>query len=234
MRSFSRPGLGWPRVFYVLRGQLSALGCCGCSAIHYNEVCAPEWMAGTKLPSSWPLHRPANLFSDPSPILAAGDTETWPVVVGQGSQTLVHLGSDGRMWRSPSLACPSWLKAASTANYDPHVFAKNKHTWTHGCSHILGVCGMVGGGDKGHATRRAGQVFRLHFEMFPARTLRSVSPSALRVYIWQRMQGPRTHNPFLPQGSCPSLSPPFLAWALFAVCLLHFYCVLVCRGSSAK
>lgn len=45
------------------------------------------------------------------------------------------------------------------------------------------------GGEAMEESRGAGQVFRLHFEMFPARTLRSVSPSALRVYIWQRMQG---------------------------------------------
>lgn len=133
------------------------------------------------------------------------------------------------------------------------TFLRKTNTHGHSCSHNLGV--FVGGDKrkrqgargKGHATRRAGQVFRLHFEMFPARTLRSVSPSALRVYIWQRMQGrgcppspgyiyissanPYPLHPFHPPWHMYFLLLSWLATrCLFVALLLRF----VCRGSSAK
>jgi len=131
----------------------------------------------------------------------------------------------------------SQLKAASTANYDPHVFAK---TNTHGLGvwKTLAEQGWRENPGKGEGeTRGAGQVFRLHFEMFPARTLRSVSLSALRVYIWQRMPGQGPPFSSVPKSTPLGKATPitfssFLGWQL-AVCLLHFYCVL-CRGCSAK
>jgi len=96
--------------------------------------------------------------------------------------------------------------------------------------------GKIQGRGEGE-TRGAGQVFRLHFEMFPARTLRSVSLSALRVYIWQRMPGQGPPFSSVPKSTPLGKATPitfssFLGWQL-AVCLLHFYCVL-CRGCSAK
>jgi len=101
-------------------------------------------------------------------------------------------------------------------------------------------CWPTIGGDKGvHQTLNQAKddMFRLHFEMFPARTLRSVSLSALRVYIWQRMPGQGPPFSSVPKSTPLGKATPitfssFLGWQL-AVCLLHFYCVL-CRGCSAK
>lgn len=87
----------------------------------------------------------------------------------------------------------------------------------------------AGGGGK---SRGAGQVFRLHFEMFPARTLRSVSPSALRVYIWQRMPGQRPPFAYTREPT-PLLSPPFLAEnSLFVCCTFIAFCAGARRLSS--
>lgn len=155
-----------PRVFYVLRG-------CLIPSAPNPGISVLLWLVCHTL--QWSMC--ARMDGQPT---ASGPTYSIPILVqfrrfilpggrrpfctdtprkAKGAQTLVHLGSDGRMWRFPLPAFllfrfspkHSRLKAASTANYDPHVFAKTNTHGFWGCGNTQERVLDAGGGEAGKA-----------------------------------------------------------------------------------